>query len=215
MRSGREVSRLLDDTSGGQQPRPGDYRSAQAIGWLAILLIALAAALEVAVGLQVVQFNPLQAAGAEGLAAVAFLAWVRRAYANLRPLGAQVLRDTPISAVTWFLVPVFGWVLPYLVMRDLWKLSDSSDPHGLNEARSNLVLAWWVLWVGPGLAVLAVIFLRPTFEVGPAGLAILVSMFIAARVVAAALASAVILNITARQQASHRALLAQMEDGGI
>jgi hypothetical protein len=182
---------------------------------LAILLIAAAATLEVAFGLQLAPVNQFLALGAEAVAGVAFLAWVHRAYANLRPLGAEVLRDTPTSAVVWFLVPFFGWVLPYLVMRDLWKLSDSSDPHGLNERRSNLVLAWWLLWVGPGLAVLAVVFLRPTFELGAAELVILVSMFIAARVVAAVLAAAVIVSITVRQQASHSALVAQMEDGGL
>jgi len=208
VKGGREVSRLLDDTA-GVPARPGDYRSARGIGWVAMGLIAVAAALEV------VRLNLPLTAAAEVLAAVAFLAWVHRAYANLRALGAMVLRDTPTSAVFWFLVPVFGWVMPYLVMRDLWKLSDSSDPHGLNEARSNLVLAWWLLLVGPGLAVLAVVFLRPTFEIGSAGLAILVNVLILLRVVAAALAAVVILNITARQAASHRDLVAQVGDGGL
>jgi hypothetical protein len=208
VRNGREVSRLLDDTAGGAA-RPQDYRSARVIGWAAIALIAVATALEV------VRPNLVVTLGGEAAAAVAFLAWVHRAYANLRSLGARVLRDTPTSAVVWFLVPVFGWVLPYLVMQDLWKLSDSSDPHGLNEARSNLVLAWWLLLVGPGLAVLAVVFLRPTFEIGSAGLAILVNVLILLRVVAAALAAVVILNITARQAASHRDLVAQVGDGGL
>jgi hypothetical protein len=208
VRSGRELSRLLDDTA-GVPARPQDYRSARAVGWVAIALIALAAAFEVA------RPNLVLVVGADVVAAAAFLAWVHRAYANLRALGAQVLRDTPASAVFWFLVPVFGWVIPYLVMRDLWKLSDSSDPHGLGEAGSKLVLAWWLLWVGPGLAILAVVFVRPTFEIGSAGLAILINMLIGARLVAAALAAAVILNIIARQEASHRVLLAQVEDGGL
>jgi len=208
VRSGRELSRLLDDTA-GVPARPQDYRSARAAGWVAIVLIAVAAALEVA------RPNLVLVVGAEVVAAVAFLAWVRGAYANLRSLGAQVLRDTPASAVFWFVVPVFGWVMPYLVMRDLWKLSDSSDPHGLQEAGSKLVLVWWLLWVGPGLAILAVVFVRPTFEIGSAGLAILINMLISVRLVAAVLAAAVVLNITARQEASHRVLLAQVEDGGL
>lgn len=208
MKSGREPSRLLDDTAGGPV-RPGDYRSAWGYAGLAMVLIAVAAALEVA------RPNLALTVAAEAAAAVAFLAWVRRAYANLRSLGALVLRDTPTSAVVWFLVPLFGWVMPYLVMMDLWKLSDSSDPHGLGPSHSNLVLAWWVLWVGPGLAILAVVFLRPTYEIDSAGLAILVNMLILAHVVAAALAAAVIVNITARQGASHRALLAQAADAGL
>jgi hypothetical protein len=208
VKGGREVSRLLDDTA-GVPARPGDYRSARGIGWVAMGLIAVAAALEV------VRLNLTLTAAAEVLAAVTFLAWVHRAYANLRALGAMVLRDTPTSAVFWFLVPVFGWVMPYQVMRDLWKLSDSSDPHGMKAGRSNLVLAWWLLWVGPGLAILAVVFLRPTYEIDSAGLAILVNVLIYAHVVAAALAAAVILNVTSRQEASHRALLMEVEDAGL
>jgi hypothetical protein len=208
VRSGREVSRLLDETAGGPA-RPQDYRSARPAGWVAITLIVLSAALEV------VRLNLVLSVAAEVAAATAFLAWVYRAYANLRPLGAQVLRDTPFSAVFWFLVPVFGWLMPYLVMRDLWRLSDGSDPHGLNQDRAGLVVAWWLLWVGPGLAILAVVFLRPTFEIGSGSLAILVNMLIFARLVAAALAAAVILKITARQEAGHRALLAKVGDGGI
>jgi Domain of unknown function (DUF4328) len=63
-------------------------------------------------------------------AMVLFLTWVYRAVANARALGVP-LRWGPIQAVLAHVVPMVNWVLPYYVMKALYR---ASDPSTLNDA---------------------------------------------------------------------------------
>lgn len=47
----------------------------------------------------------------------------------------------------WFLPPCVLYVIPYLMMRDLWKASDpNSGPDWKKNPISPIVHIWWVLW---------------------------------------------------------------------
>src|SRR5207249_600962 len=82
------------------------------------------------------------------LTAVVWLVWQYRAHANLRAIGAQDLRFSPITAVGSWFVPVGNLLLPYLAVRELWK---GSDPEaGVTDWKGRrttpLVALWWVGW---------------------------------------------------------------------
>ena len=85
-------------------------------------------------------------------AAIAFLAWMHRAYRNLPALGANRLGYSPRWAIGAFFVPVLNLVHPYQVVRELWRESHS-DPAGAGTTLSpTLVRWWWVLFVASVLA---------------------------------------------------------------
>ena len=140
------------------------------------------------------------------LAAAASLSWLHRAYANLAALGVSETRDSPASAVAWFLVPVANWLLTYLVLRDLWQLSDRSDPHQLEGGRPLLVAAWWLFWAAPAFAsVLSLLFFeRPGPGDASSRAQALISFDLGCLAVAAVLAAVIILRVTARQETSLR-----------
>jgi hypothetical protein len=154
---------------------------------------------------------------AAALAAVFSLFWLQRAYRNLLALGLPELRDSPLSAVIWFVVPVANWLLTYLVLSDLWRLSDRSDPHGLNQKRPLLVQAWWLCWAAPPvISILSLLFFeRP--GPGSAGdrAQALVSVDYAFLAAASVLGAAIILGVNARQAASHRTQSTAVDSAGI
>ncbi len=141
MRTGRDLSPLLEPPAGGRRP---DYASAKLLSRLAVALLLVAAAM---LAYQA-YLNGVTIPGLVVMAAavVASLTWLQRAYRNLAALGVAETRDSPASAVAWFLIPVANWLLTYAVLRDLYKLSDRSDPHGLSQSRSLLISLWWLFW---------------------------------------------------------------------
>lgn len=91
------------------------------------------------------------------VAAVAVIAWLRRATANARLLGADDLRFGPGWAVAGWFVPVWFLFRPYQVVADAWRASDPGLPaqaSGLWADRPvpPLLRLWW----GACLALLVV-----------------------------------------------------------
>ena len=211
MRTGRDLSPLLDETPPiGPPPL---YVSPVLPGMVAAFWLLGAAALLA----QDAYLSRLTVATlvAAALAVVSSLFWLHRAYRNLAALGVTGLRDSPLSAVVWFVVPFANWLLTYPVLRDLWRLSDRSDPHGLSQHRPLLVQAWWLCWAAPPLiSILSLLFgERP--GPGSAGqrAQVLVSVDLALLAAASLLAAMIILGVNARQAASHRNRLAEDYDG--
>src|SRR6266545_4148948 len=58
------------------------------------------------------------------VSATLFLAWFRRAYANLTPLGARRLRYRPWWALGAWVLPVFSLFRPKQLLNDIWRASD-------------------------------------------------------------------------------------------
>jgi hypothetical protein len=86
--------------------------------------------------------------GVGGLAvAVALVAFVHRASANLPGLAVTDARYSPATAVWCWVVPVVNFVLPYAVVEDLWRASGADGPPltraRLQERPSLVVYLWW------------------------------------------------------------------------
>lgn len=87
-------------------------------------------------------------------ALAAFLAWVHRAYSNLRALGnpEHAVSSSPGWAVGSFFIPFVNLYKPYQALRETWDLSDpgARTHDDLTLARpggSPLLLCWWVVWL--------------------------------------------------------------------
>jgi len=201
MRTGRDISPLLEPPAGGRRP---DYASIKALSRAAAGLLLVSGAMMAAqaylggVGVLV----PAVVA----LAVVASLTWLRLAYRNLAALGVADTRDSPASAVAWFVIPVANWLMTYLVLRDLYTLSHHSDPHGLNQSRSLLIRLWWLCWAAPPVAsILSLLFFeRPGLGTASARAEVLVSFDLSSLAVASVLGAVIIIRVTSLQETSHR-----------
>ncbi len=113
MKTGRDLSPLLEASAGGRRPA---YASLTRLSRVAVVTLVIAAA---ALAYQA-YISALTVAGLVvlALASAVSLAWLYRAYRNLSALGVGETRDSPASAVAWFLVPVANWLLTYLVLRE-------------------------------------------------------------------------------------------------
>ena len=67
------------------------------------------------------------------LAAITFLAWQHRASKNIEPLTTKKPKYSPAAAVLFWFIPLVSLVLPYLVMKELWK---DSHPDGAESPMS-------------------------------------------------------------------------------
>ena len=84
--------------------------------------------------------------------AISFCFWIHRASANLEPLGAEGQRFSPGWAVGFWFVPIAWLILPYLVMKEIWKGSSPRRAVGAGASwkdapASPLLGCWWVAWL--------------------------------------------------------------------
>lgn len=85
-------------------------------------------------------------------AIVTFCCWLYRAYRNLAALRVDGLAYSSGWAVGSFFVPFANLVVPFLVMKELWK---GSDPAFVDEASNewnrargtSLQSLWWAAWL--------------------------------------------------------------------
>ena len=83
-------------------------------------------------------------------AGIVTVAWMHRVSRNLRSLGRRTTW-APIMAVIGWLLPPFLYVIPLLVVRELWKASDPAVPVGDDGWRAGRTHpAVWVWWVAYG-----------------------------------------------------------------
>ncbi|WP_420452739.1 DUF4328 domain-containing protein [Ilumatobacter sp.] len=90
------------------------------------------------------------AAGVIGLAAaVLTVVWMFRVATNLRSLGRRTTWHPSFSVFGWMLPP-FGFLVPLLVVREMWKASDPAIGLGSQRWRAGratpLAHAWFVLY---------------------------------------------------------------------
>jgi Domain of unknown function (DUF4328) len=86
------------------------------------------------------------------LAAIFFLRWFHRAYANLAPLGAAGLPHGPGWAVGYWFVPILNLVRPATVAAAIWNASGPGSPDDSRRRRRQpaLVVWWWLAFLGSG-----------------------------------------------------------------
>jgi hypothetical protein len=137
---------------------------------------------------------------------VLLIVWAWRTAKNTRALGRTGERISPVLGIFGWFIPVASWVLPYLVVSDLWRGSDPQTARGTEWRRlpgTVVVRAWWLCFAGgqivTGLAVLLAVSGR--HDVEQTDTLLTVAHTISA--VAGVLTIAVVREITRRQLALH------------
>lgn len=138
--------------------------------------------------------------------AVVFCIWIYRAYKNLRAFRLGGLIHSPAMAPGSFFIPFANLVLPYLIMKEIWRGSDPAFPpletDPSDDARvTPLLLPWWLLFLGRGVAAWIAILVshseRSLAALNVSTIALLVSC--AFGIVSAGFAAAVVIGIGRRQ----------------
>ncbi len=82
---------------------------------------------------------------------VLFVIWMFRAAKNNEALGRTGARFGPGWSIWSWFVPIANFVVPVLIMQDLWRGSTVASRRGDRSWRavsgSGLVAAWWAAWV--------------------------------------------------------------------
>lgn len=93
-----------------------------------------------------------------------------RLAANHRALGRTGTWGRGWAIGGWFLPPLVIYVIPFLMLRELWKASDPTAEHGTDQWKrssvSPVVTIWWVLY---GLVPLGLIVAQGAGSVGGGG----------------------------------------------
>ena len=136
---------------------------------------------------------------------VVFLAWIYRAYANLRPLGAAGVRHSPAWAVGCWFIPIANFLFPCSVMIEI----DTKSGREGRSSGSGLVMLWWLTWVaGNILWSVASRGARGTPGLAELGRSTWFSTFsLLSLIVAGGLAIAVVLRIQRKQAESNEQAL--------
>jgi hypothetical protein len=82
---------------------------------------------------------------------VLLIVWAWRGGQNARVLGRTGERIAPTLGIFGWIVPLASWVLPYLVVQDLWRSSDPQADRGAAWRRlpgAVVVRAWWMCFAG-------------------------------------------------------------------
>ena len=81
------------------------------------------------------------------VSAALFLAWFRRAYTNLAPLGARRLRYGRWWTIGAWVLPVFSLFRPKQLLNDIWRASDPDLPPDMGDRWRHRpvspLLGWW------------------------------------------------------------------------
>ncbi len=145
------------------------------------------------------------------LTAVCFLAWIYRAYENLRALGATDLKYSSGWAIGGFFVPVLNLVRPFQVVTEIWKASAprsgrSGEASWKYETTPPFIGLWWGSWLISGFLQSLGVFV--VFGAGGANLVSVTSrltlVYHVVGMVCAALAITVVLKINSRQENTDR-----------
>lgn len=85
------------------------------------------------------------------LSSILFFYWFYRAYRNLGSLGALGLTFNPKWVVAYFFIPVLCLWKPYVALKEIWKVSDSTHPsegYSWRSAKvSGILIFWWITFV--------------------------------------------------------------------
>jgi Domain of unknown function (DUF4328)/Protein of unknown function (DUF2510) len=139
---------------------------------------------------------------------VLLIVWSWRSAHNALALGRVGARLSPGWAIAGWLIPLAAFVLPYIVVADLWRSSDPTAPRGDGwRARSAgpLLMGWWAVYVGAQLATMAAIGLGVTGTTDHSATDTLLVVSHVVAIVSALLTIQVVRTITARQEAQQAA----------
>jgi hypothetical protein len=82
---------------------------------------------------------------------VLFIIWMFRAAKNNEALGRMGPRFSPGWSIGAWFIPLANFVIPVLIMQDLWRGSDRETHRGVSSWRagagSALVGFWWAAWL--------------------------------------------------------------------
>jgi Domain of unknown function (DUF4328)/Protein of unknown function (DUF2510) len=139
---------------------------------------------------------------------VLLVVWTYRSATNAQALGRNGARLGPLWAIFGWFIPLASFVLPYIVIQDLWRSSDADAPRGegwRSLPGSTLVRSWWALQV---VTLFAAIVVPGMAVIGEWGTSPTETWLRASHVVgalASVLAILVVRGITARQAAQQAA----------
>ena len=135
---------------------------------------------------------------------VYFLIWTFRLNKNLRALGVTGMRNAPAWAVAYFFIPIISLYRPYQVFREIWQASDPGPAARAGQSwrsgKSPALLGFW--W-----ASVVLMNAMASLSARSAGDASIDLANNAAALLCTLLAFQVVRLVTARQEASARALL--------
>lgn len=147
------------------------------------------------------------------LTAPFFIAWTYRVHRNLLALGHRNLDWKPVAGLMVWFIPLFGLVLPWLVIREIaWR----SDPRAEELGKGNRLLIavnwWWGLFLVGPLLFLLQLFVPTLLESLPSDtwFRLYVTMLVSV-VVSGTLACWLVLHINGLQSLRLR----QIQSGGI
>jgi hypothetical protein len=139
---------------------------------------------------------------------VMIIIWSWRGAHNTRALGRVGARLSPGWTIAAWLIPVASFVMPYLVVSDLWRSSDPESPRGdgwRSRPPSPLVPGWWLARVGAQVFTFLAVGLAVSGTTGRSATEALLVTAHAVGVAAALLEIVVIRRITERQEAQQAA----------
>ncbi len=116
---------------------------------------AISATLALIVGEIIFAIFPIREIGIviATLAVVTFLIWQVRCSMNLRPLGMENRKYSPMARVIWWYIPFANFILPYMVMGEIWRRSHPDarpgcEPGQPGVPKSRILTLWWLaFWV--------------------------------------------------------------------
>jgi hypothetical protein len=109
---------------------------------------------------QLLSAGPLVAAGVFGVI------WMYRIATNARAMG-RTTTFAPVFAILGWVLPPFLFILPLLILRELWKASDPNTPPGSDGWRAsgeNPLLYLWFVVYGVIPAILTAVSLGSVFD---------------------------------------------------
>ena len=183
-----------------------EIRPAHGLGTAASAVIAVTAGLQVVTAV-VVWMSVDESAAAvvdlatlwvNALAAVLFVTWMYRVRANSDVItSAHQHRYKNMWVVLGWVIPFGNLVIPFVVMQDIWRGSDRTQPMvGLQQRqKSGLVTAWWLCYIGSNA--LALVAARSEWD----DYALVYTLSAVVAVAAATLAARMIKQVNAMQVA--------------
>jgi hypothetical protein len=135
---------------------------------------------------------------------VLLIVWAYRSATNARALGRTGARLAPVWAILGWLIPLASFVLPYLVVQDLWRSSDPAAARGAawrSRPGGRLVRTWWMARVAGAIVGYAAIGFAVGGDWNTSTTKVVLGVGHALTAVAAVLAIFVVREITARQAA--------------
>jgi hypothetical protein len=139
---------------------------------------------------------------------VLLVLWAWRSGTNARALRRTGERVSPVLGIFGWIVPVVCWVMPYVVVQDLWRSSDPESQPGTDWRSlpgAVLVRAWWICFAGGQVLVAAAIGLAVTGESDVARTDTLLTVAHVVTAIGAVLTIPVVMEITRRQGALQQA----------